>query len=112
MQEGLGFAASNLESISNVFNFTFPFLSFLGLVITILVTLLLFILPMRWLLVGVYVLRTILLVWGVNKITKKVVRPWASASNELLDFLSRVPDSLELQGFTPLPDTQVTQYTT
>ena len=61
---------------------------------------------------GVYVPRTILLVWGVNKITKKVVRPWASASNELLDFLSRVPDSPELKGFRPLPGAQVTQYTT
>ena len=47
LQEGLGFVASNLESVSNIFNFTFPFLSFLGLVITILVTLLLCILPMR-----------------------------------------------------------------
>ena len=61
---------------------------------------------------GSYFPRTILLVWGVNKITKKLVRPWASASNELLDFLSRVPDSLELEDFRTLPDTQVTLHTT
>jgi len=33
--------------------------------------------------------------WGVNKITKKLFRPWSSSNNELADFLSRVPDDKE-----------------
>jgi hypothetical protein len=32
------------------------------------------------------------MVWGVNKFAKKLVRPNYVPNNELLDFLSRVPD--------------------
>ena len=35
------------------------------------------------------------LVWGINKFTKKLVRPDFVPNNELLDFLSRVPDDEE-----------------
>ena len=42
------------------------------------------------------VLRILIIIWGVNKITKKLVRPWATSNNELTDFLSRVPDRVEL----------------
>ena len=40
--------------------------------------------------------RILIIVWGVNKITKKLIRPWATSNNELTDFLSRVPDRVEL----------------
>ena len=43
--------------------------------------------------------RILIIIWGVNKITKKLVRPWATSNNELLDFLSRVPDRVELVRF-------------
>ena len=33
--------------------------------------------------------RIIFLVWGVNRMTKKLFRPWSTSSNEILDFLSR-----------------------
>ena len=42
------------------------------------------------------VLRILIIIWGVNKITKKLIRPWATSNNELTDFLSRVPDRVEL----------------
>ena len=42
------------------------------------------------------VLRILIIIWGVNKITKKLVRPWATSNNELTDFLSWVPDRVEL----------------
>jgi hypothetical protein len=38
----------------------------------------------------------LLLAWGVNKFTKKLIRPWAINNNELVDFISRVPDNEEL----------------
>jgi hypothetical protein len=38
----------------------------------------------------------LLLAWGVNKFTKKLIRPWAINNNELVDFISRVPDTEEL----------------
>lgn len=34
--------------------------------------------------------------WGINKFTKKLIRPWAINNNELVDFISRVPDNEEL----------------
>jgi hypothetical protein len=33
--------------------------------------------------------------WGINKFTKKLRSPDAIPNNELMDFLSRVPDSDE-----------------
>ena len=39
--------------------------------------------------ISVLLLRIIFLVWGVNRFTKKLFRPWSTSSNEILDFLSR-----------------------
>ena len=33
--------------------------------------------------------------WGINKFTKKLRNPNAIANNEVMDFLSRVPDTDE-----------------
>lgn len=44
-------------------------------------------------------LRTIIIVWGVNKLTKKIIRPWSTSNNEVLDFLSRVPDRVKLKMY-------------
>ena len=39
--------------------------------------------------------RILVIMWGTNKLTKKLFRPWASSNNEIADFLSRVPDDEE-----------------
>uniref|UniRef100_A0A8C6K436 Multiple C2 and transmembrane domain-containing protein 1 n=1 Tax=Melopsittacus undulatus TaxID=13146 RepID=A0A8C6K436_MELUD len=41
-------------------------------------------------------LRYIVLVWGINKFTKKLRSPYAVDNNELLDFLSRVPSDVQV----------------
>ena len=46
-QEALGSLASFLESIKNVFNFSIPFLSWLGFVVLLLSTIVLYLLPVR-----------------------------------------------------------------
>jgi len=93
VQESLGWIASQLESVQNVFNFSAtPFLTLVGFAITALVTAVLYFLPVR----------IIFLVWGVNRMTKKLFRPWSTSSNEILDFLSRVPDNEELESYKPL----------
>lgn len=33
--------------------------------------------------------------WGINKFTRKILRPHTIPNNELLDLLSRVPDNEE-----------------
>ena len=35
--------------------------------------------------------------WGINKFTKKLIAPDSNPNNELLDFLSRVPNDEMLQ---------------
>jgi len=86
IQQILGSISSFLESIENVFNFSVPFLSFIALCAIILMSLILYIFPIR----------ILIIIWGVNKITKKLIRPWATSNNEVLDFLSRVPDRVEM----------------
>ena len=34
--------------------------------------------------------------WGIIKFSKRIIRPHAVTNNEVLDFLSRVPDDEEL----------------
>merc|ERR1711915_172386 len=85
VQENFGQLTSFLESVKNIFNFSIPFLSWLAFASLLFITFLLYVLP----------LRVIVIMWGVNKITKKLFRPWSSSNNELADFLSRVPDDKE-----------------
>jgi hypothetical protein len=44
-------------------------------------------------------LRYLIMLWGLNKFTKKLRNPNAIPNNELLDFLSRVPDTDEKVSF-------------
>ncbi|KAI2807989.1 Multiple C2 and transmembrane domain-containing protein 2 [Blomia tropicalis] len=78
----LGEMASFIERIKNTANFSVPFLSWLAIICLTLATILLFHIPIRYL----------ILAWGVNKFTKKFRAPHAINNNEILDFLSRVPD--------------------
>lgn len=36
--------------------------------------------------------RYLVMMWGVNKFSRKLLRPHSMVNNEVLDFLSRVPD--------------------
>ena len=63
-----------------------PFLSYLAIVLLIAASILLYAIPLRYL----------ILAWGVNKFTRKLLRPHSIPNNELLDFLSRVPDVEDL----------------
>ncbi|TRY67420.1 hypothetical protein TCAL_09079 [Tigriopus californicus] len=92
VQNGLGLVAHVLESLGNVFNFSVPFLSWMAFVIFCIVTLILYFVP----------LRAIIFVWGINKFTKKLLRPRSTDNNELADFISRVPDNEELKDFREL----------
>ncbi|XP_023599913.1 multiple C2 and transmembrane domain-containing protein 2 isoform X2 [Myotis lucifugus] len=77
--------ASFGERIKNTFNWTVPFLSFLACVMLAVATIMLYFVPLRY----------IVLIWGINKFTKKFRNPYAIDNNELLDFLSRVPSDVQ-----------------
>jgi len=89
VQNSIGTLASLLESIKNTFNFSVPFLSYLAVALLVAASLLLYAIPLRYLILG----------WGVNKFTRKLLRPHSIPNNELLDFLSRVPDDEDLADY-------------
>ena len=64
---------------------TVPWLSWLAVVVLTIATVVLYLVPLRYL----------ILAWGVNKFTKKLRAPTSIPNNELLDYLSRVPSDKE-----------------
>ncbi|XP_073424860.1 multiple C2 and transmembrane domain-containing protein 2 isoform X1 [Dendrobates tinctorius] len=80
------------ERIKNTFNWSVPFLSLLACSILLVATVILYFIPIRY----------IILIWGVNKFTKKLRNPYAIDNNEFLDFLSRVPSDVQKVQYAEL----------
>ncbi|XP_041464336.1 multiple C2 and transmembrane domain-containing protein 1-like isoform X3 [Lytechinus variegatus] len=80
------------ERVKNTFNFTVPWLSYLAIIVLCIVTIVLYFIPLRYL----------ILAWGINKFTKKIRKPHAIPNNELLDFLSRLPSDTQLKQYREL----------
>ncbi|XP_063053552.1 multiple C2 and transmembrane domain-containing protein 2 [Engraulis encrasicolus] len=85
VQSTLDEVASVAERIKNTFNWSVPFMSTLACVVFFLSTAALYYIPLRY----------IILIWGVNKFTKRLRNPYAIDSNEVLDFLQRVPSDVQ-----------------
>uniref|UniRef100_A0A803J603 Multiple C2 domains, transmembrane 1 n=1 Tax=Xenopus tropicalis TaxID=8364 RepID=A0A803J603_XENTR len=95
VQNVLDEVASIAERIKNTFNWTVPFLTWLAIIALCLLTAVLYFIPLRY----------IVLVWGINKFTKKIRNPYMIDNNEILDFLSRVPSDMQVVQFHELkPD--------
>ncbi|XP_060091667.1 multiple C2 and transmembrane domain-containing protein 1 isoform X2 [Heteronotia binoei] len=92
VQNILDEVASFGERIKNTFNWTVPFLSWLAIVAFSVFTVILYFIPLRY----------IVLVWGINKFTKKLRSPYAIDNNEVLDFLSRVPSDVQVVQYQEL----------
>lgn len=73
------------ERIKNTFNWSVPFLSSLAFLIFVIATVLTYYIPVRY----------IVLIWGINKFTKKLRNPYSIDNNEVLDFLTRVPSDVQ-----------------
>ncbi|XP_060832810.1 multiple C2 and transmembrane domain-containing protein isoform X2 [Bombus pascuorum] len=96
VQNSIGYIASLCERVKNLFNFTVPYLSYLAMILAILGVAVLYFIPLRYL----------ILAWGVNKFSRKIVRPHSVPNNELLDLITRVPDDEEILNYRelkPLP---------
>ncbi|KAJ8344139.1 hypothetical protein SKAU_G00314680 [Synaphobranchus kaupii] len=85
VQNLVGEVACIGERIKNTFNWSVPFLSILAGLVLLVATVLTFFIPLRY----------IVLIWGINKFTKKLRNPYAVDSNEVLDFLKRVPSDVQ-----------------
>jgi len=93
MQELMGEVASPIESLENVFNFSVPYISWFIYVFFILITIFLYFVP----------LRLLVLVWVVNRFRKGLIKN-RTDTNEVINFLSRVPDNEELKNYEELQD--------
>jgi hypothetical protein len=76
--------------VCSTFNFTVPYLSWLAIIMISIAVVVLYLVPLRYLIMA----------WGVNKFARKIVRPHTIPNNEILDFLSRVPDDEILVSLT------------
>ncbi|XP_068170732.1 multiple C2 and transmembrane domain-containing protein 2-like isoform X2 [Antennarius striatus] len=85
LQNLLDEIASVGERIKNTFNWSVPFLSCLALLVFVTATIITYFIPLRY----------IVLIWGINKFTKKLRNPYSIDNNEVLDFLSRVPSDVQ-----------------
>ncbi|VEN42281.1 unnamed protein product, partial [Callosobruchus maculatus] len=92
VQNAIGRIASLLESIRNMFNFTIPYLSWIAIMIFLLASVVLYIMPVRYL----------LMLWGTNKFLRRLLRPHSVPNNEFLDLLSRIPDDEMLLDYKDL----------
>nr|XP_040053581.1 multiple C2 and transmembrane domain-containing protein 1-like isoform X4 [Gasterosteus aculeatus aculeatus] len=92
VQSVLDDVASYGERMKNTVTWTVPFLSWLAIAALSSATVLLYLVPLRYL----------LLAWGVNKFTKKLRDPYLIDNNELLDFLSRVPSDVQVMQYREL----------
>lgn len=84
----------------STFNFTVPFLSYLAMVVLLIVTVLLYLVPVRyivmaWCKFSFSFTKNFSLFAVVKKFSKRLLNPHYIDNNELLDFLSRVPSDDE-----------------
>ncbi|KAL0822718.1 hypothetical protein ABMA28_004735 [Loxostege sticticalis] len=93
VQNGIGKIGSIGESIKNLCNFTVPYVSFLAVFFILATSLIMFIIPLKFILIG----------WGIHKFTRKILRPNRIPNSEILDLLSRVPDDETLLDCEELP---------
>ncbi|XP_055355490.1 multiple C2 and transmembrane domain-containing protein 1-like isoform X2 [Paramacrobiotus metropolitanus] len=92
VQNLMGFVGDLAERISNTFDFTVPWISYFTIILLTAATVVLYFIPIRLL----------LLIWGVNKFTKKIRNPNALGNNEILDLLSRVFTNEEIKTYKEL----------
>ncbi|XP_074094466.1 multiple C2 domain and transmembrane region protein isoform X1 [Cotesia typhae] len=92
VQNSIGYIASLCERVKNLFNFTVPYLSYLAMILTVLGSIVLYLVPIRYL----------ILAWGVNKFFRKLLRPHSIPNNEVLDLISRLPDDEDLLSYREL----------
>ncbi|TNN00917.1 hypothetical protein fugu_012163 [Takifugu bimaculatus] len=87
------------ELREGMFNWSVPFLSCLACSVLFVAMLLLYFIPLRYL----------VLIWGVNKFTKKLRNPYTIDNNEILNFLKRVPTDVQKVQYSALraPTSQI-----
>lgn len=93
VQKVVGVIADMEERVRNLFNWSVPFLCWMSVGVLVLASFLFYFVPLRY----------VILVWGINKWTKRLRKPHYIDNTELLDFISRSPTNKQLEQWRPLP---------
>ncbi|XP_049887338.1 multiple C2 and transmembrane domain-containing protein-like isoform X2 [Pectinophora gossypiella] len=83
IKNGIDYIVSLLERIKHLATFTVPYLSYLAMLVLVAASVVLYFVPVRFLFMAL----------GIYKYTRKYVNPDRVPNNDLLDFLSRLPDN-------------------
>ena len=80
-------------SFHSLLNWSVPFLSWMAILVFSGGAVLFYVVPIRY----------VVLVWGINKYTKRLRKPNFISNNELIDFISRCPTNKQLQQWNEIP---------
>ncbi|XP_050358242.1 multiple C2 and transmembrane domain-containing protein-like isoform X1 [Nymphalis io] len=92
IKNGIDYVVSLLERIKNLVNFSVPYLSYLAIVSLIGLSIAFYLIPVNYL----------FMVFGLYKFTRKFLNPTRVPNNDILDFISRVPDDEILKQWREL----------
>ncbi|XP_026324294.1 multiple C2 and transmembrane domain-containing protein-like [Hyposmocoma kahamanoa] len=92
IKNAIDYIVSELERLNNLTSFTVPYLSYLIMAVLLVLSVVLYFVSIRYLFMGL----------GIYKFTRKVLNPDRVPNNDILDFLSRVPDNETLKEWLEL----------
>ncbi|XP_028159488.1 multiple C2 and transmembrane domain-containing protein-like isoform X2 [Ostrinia furnacalis] len=92
IKNAIDYIVSLIERLKNLVNFTVPYLSYLAMAGMMIVAFALYFIPFNYLIMAL----------GIYKFTRKVLNPDRVPNNDVLDFLSRVPDNEVLKQWREL----------
>ncbi|CAG5017849.1 unnamed protein product [Parnassius apollo] len=95
----LNIALSLIERIINLITFKVPFLSYVAMSLLLVVSVMLYFMPFNYL----------LMLFGIYKFIRKYLNPDRMLNNDLIDFISRIPDNKLLKDWKELNVPEPTQ---
>ncbi|CAH2068633.1 unnamed protein product, partial [Iphiclides podalirius] len=92
IKNGIDYIVSVLERIKNLLNFSVPYLSYLAIIALTAAAIVFYVIPVNY----------IFMALGMYKFTRKALNPDRVPNNDILDFISRVPDNEILKQWREL----------
>ncbi|KAI8429921.1 hypothetical protein MSG28_000392 [Choristoneura fumiferana] len=91
-KNSIDYIVSLIERIKNLVMFSVPYLSYLAMILLVISSVALYFIPVNYFFMAL----------GLYKFTRKLLSPERVPNNDLLDFLSRVPDNIVLKEWREL----------
>ncbi|XP_014360436.2 multiple C2 and transmembrane domain-containing protein isoform X2 [Papilio machaon] len=96
IKNGIDYIVSIIERLKNLINFSVPYLSYLAIIGLIVASIAFYLIPVNYLFMAL----------GIYKFTRKAMNPNRVPNNDILDFISRVPDNEILKQWRELKVTE------